>query len=145
MHHWLRGDPAQPPPPRERWNGRNHDWALHYLHADVILMPDKWEYPWYASWDLAFQAVVMAEIDPAFAKSQMRLLTLPRTQHPYGAIPAFEWDLNAVNPPLVAWAVWQIGRGRKGPDLPAATDRRPTMIDNARRPGSPHQRRQVRH
>ena len=108
VHHWLRGDPAQPPPPRERWNGRNHDWALHYLHADVILMPDKWEYPWYASWDLAFQAVVMAEIDPAFAKSQMRLLTLPRTQHPYGAIPAFEWDLNAVNPPLVAWAVWQI-------------------------------------
>jgi hypothetical protein len=108
IHHWLTGDPAQPPPPPERWNGRNRDWALHFFNADIVLMPDKWEYPWYASWDLAFQAVVMAAIDPAFAKQQMRLLTLPRSQHPYGAIPAFEWDFNAVNPPLVAWAVWQI-------------------------------------
>jgi Glycosyl hydrolase family 63 C-terminal domain len=108
VHHWLTGDPAQPTPPAERWNGRNHDWALHYFHFDILLMPDKWEYPWYASWDLCFQAVVMAEIDPAFAKQQMRLLTLPRSQHPYGAVPAFEWDFNAVNPPLVAWAVWQI-------------------------------------
>src|SRR6185436_19303199 len=108
VHHWLRGDPAQPPPPPERWQGRNHDWALHFQNADIVLMPDKWEYPWYASWDLAFQAVVMAEIDAEFAKAQMKLLTLPRSQHPYGAIPAFEWDFNAVNPPVVAWAVWQI-------------------------------------
>jgi len=108
VHHWLAGDPAQPAPPRERWHGRNRDWAMFYSHADVVLMPDKWEYPWYASWDLAFQAVVMAEIDPAFAKEQMRVMTLPRTQHPYGAVPAFEWDFNAVNPPILAWAVWQI-------------------------------------
>jgi len=108
VHHWLTGDPAQPTPPAERWRGRNHDWAFHFMNADIVLMPDKWEYPWYASWDLAFQAVVMAEIDPAFAKQQMRLLTLPRTQHPYGAVPAFEWDFNAANPPVIAWAVWQI-------------------------------------
>jgi hypothetical protein len=108
VHRWLSGDPTQPAPPAERWQGRNHDWALHFINADIVLMPDKWEYPWYASWDLAFQAVVMAEIDPAFAKQQMRLLTLPRSQHPYGSIPAFEWDFNAVNPPLIAWAVWQI-------------------------------------
>ncbi len=108
VHHWLQGDPGQPAPPPERLNGRNRDWAFHFYNADVVLMPDKWEYPWYASWDLAFQAVVMAAIDPAFAKQQMRLLTLPRSQHPYGAIPAYEWDFNAVNPPLVAWAVWQI-------------------------------------
>jgi Mannosylglycerate hydrolase MGH1-like glycoside hydrolase domain len=108
VHRWLSGDPTQPPPPAERWHGRNHDWALHFINADIVLMPDKWEYPWYASWDLAFQAVVMAEIDPAFAKQQLRLLTLPRSQHPYGAIPAFEWDFNAANPPLIAWAIWQI-------------------------------------
>jgi hypothetical protein len=108
VDHWLRGDPAQPPPPPERWHGRNRDWALHFFTADVILMPDKWEYPWFASWDLAFHAVVMAAIDPAFAKQQMRLLVQPRTQHPYGSIPAFEWDFNAVNPPVIAWAVWQI-------------------------------------
>ena len=108
VHHWLRGDPAQPPPPPERWQGRNRDWAMHFQNADIVLMPDKWEYPWYASWDLAFQAVVMAEIDAEFAKGQMKLLTLPRSQHPYGAIPAFEWDVTAVNPPVIAWAVWQI-------------------------------------
>ncbi len=108
VHHWLAGDPSQPAPPAGRWKGRNADWALHFHTHDVVLMPDKWEYPWFASWDLAFQAVVMAEIDPAFAKGQMRLLTLPRTQHPYGAVPAFEWDFNAVNPPVIAWAVWQI-------------------------------------
>jgi hypothetical protein len=108
VHRWLAGDVSQPAPPAERWQGRNRDWALHFHAHDIVLMPDKWEYPWFASWDLAFQAVVMAELDPAFAKGQMRLLTLPRTQHPYGAVPAFEWDFNAVNPPVVAWAVWQI-------------------------------------
>jgi hypothetical protein len=108
VHRWLVGDPAQPAPPAERWRRRNRDWALHFHNADIVLMPDKWEYPWYASWDLAFQAVVMAAIDPAFAKGQMMLLAAPRSQHPYGTIPAFEWDFNAVNPPVVAWAVWQI-------------------------------------
>jgi hypothetical protein len=108
VHHWLTGDPAQPAPPPSRRHGRNREWALHFQNADIVLMPDKWEYPWYASWDLAFQAVVMAEIDPAFAKQQMQLLLLPRSQHPYGAVPAFEWDFDAVNPPVIAWAVWQI-------------------------------------
>jgi hypothetical protein len=108
VHRWLVGDPAQPAPPPERWQGRNRDWALHFHNADIVLMPDKWEYPWYASWDLAFQSVVMAAIDPGFAKGQLMLLAAPRSQHPYGTIPAFEWDFNAVNPPVIAWAVWQI-------------------------------------
>jgi len=108
VHRWLTGDPAQPSPPASRWAGRNREWALHFQNADIVLMPDKWEYPWYASWDLAFQAVVMAVIDPVFAKQQMKLLLLPRSQHPYGAVPAYEWDFEAANPPVVAWAVWQI-------------------------------------
>jgi hypothetical protein len=108
VHTWLTGDPAQPPPPVERHRGRNRDWALHVRHADVLLMPDTWEYPWYASWDLAFQAVVMALVDPAFAKAQLLLLLDTRAQHPYGAVPAFEWDFGAVNPPVLAWAAWQV-------------------------------------
>ncbi|HJZ73605.1 MAG TPA: hypothetical protein VKE51_17815 [Vicinamibacterales bacterium] len=108
VHRWLEGDPAQPPPPAERWTGRNRDWALHFHYADVVLMPDKWEYPWHASWDLAFQVVVMAAIDPEFAKQQILLLMSPRSQHPYGTVPAFEWDFDAVNPPVIAWAAWQV-------------------------------------
>jgi hypothetical protein len=108
VHHWLTGDPAQPAPPPERHNGRNRGWALHFHAADVVLMPDTWEYPWFASWDLAFHVVVMAAIDPEFAKQQLRLLIEPRSQHPYGAVPAFEWDFDAVNPPVLAWAVWQV-------------------------------------
>src|SRR5262245_886832 len=107
VHQWLSGDPAQPPPPAERWNGRNRNWTL-LRHKDVILMPDTWEYPWFASWDLAFQAVVMAAIDPEFAKQQLLLLLQPRSQHPYGCVPAFEWDFDAVNPPVLAWAAWQV-------------------------------------
>src|SRR5262249_31052536 len=87
VHALRRGDPAQPPPPAERRHGRNADWALHFRAADVVLMPDKWEYPWFASWDLAFHVVVMAAIDPEFAKRQLLLLMQPRTQHPYGAVP----------------------------------------------------------
>jgi hypothetical protein len=108
VHQWLTGDPAQPPPPPERWSGRNRDWALHFRQADVVLMPDTWEYPWFASWDLAFHVVVMAQIDPEFAKQQLLLLLHPRSQHPYGCVPAFEWDFNAVNPPVLAWAAWQV-------------------------------------
>src|SRR5262245_14929278 len=107
VHRWLSGDPAQPAPPAGRQDGRNREWS-HIINEDVLLMPDKWEYPWYASWDLAFHAVVMAAIDPAFAKQQLLLLTLPRYQHPYGSIPAFEWDFGSVNPPVLAWAAWQI-------------------------------------
>jgi hypothetical protein len=106
-YRWLAGDPKQPRPPENRRRGRNRDWS-HVYNADVILMPDKWEYPWFASWDLAFQCVVMALIDPEFAKEQIKLLTTPRYQHPYGTIPAYEWDFNAVNPPVIAWAAWQV-------------------------------------
>ena len=108
VHRWLVGDPAQPSPPPERRSGRNRDWALHFRHRDVVLMPDTWEYPWFASWDLAFHVVVMAEIDPEFAKQQLLLLLHPRSQHPYGCVPAFEWNFDAVNPPVLAWAAWQI-------------------------------------
>jgi hypothetical protein len=108
VRQWLTGDPAQPAPPASRWNGRNRDWAGHFHNADIVLMPDKWEYPWYASWDLAFHVVVMALIDPEFSKQQLLLLTLPRTQHPYGTVPAFEWDFGAVNPPVLGWAAWQV-------------------------------------
>jgi hypothetical protein len=112
-YRWLEGDPKHPSPPEDRRHGRNRDWS-HVYNADVILMPDKWEYPWFASWDLAFQCVVMAMIDTDFAKEQIKLLTTPRYQHPYGTIPAYEWDFNAVNPPVIAWAAWQVYQMERG-------------------------------
>src|SRR5262249_33423187 len=108
VHRWLEGDPAQPAPPPERWRGRNRDWALHFHYADVVLMPDTWEYPWHASWDLAFHVVVMAAIDPEFAKQQILLLLRPRSPRRSGPVPAFEWDFDAVHPPVIAWAAWQV-------------------------------------
>jgi hypothetical protein len=104
---WLRGDPGQPPPPRERWDGRNHEWT-HLYNADVISMPDKWEYPWYASWDLAFHCVPIATIDPDFAKQQLVLLLREWYMHPNGQLPAYEWALGDVNPPVHAWAAWRV-------------------------------------
>lgn len=106
---WLRGDPAGPVPPPERWAGRNADW-IHLNNADVLLMPDSWEYPWYAAWDLAFHCVTMALIDPAFAKSQLVLLMREWYMHPNGALPAYEWQLSNVNPPVHAWAALQVFR-----------------------------------
>jgi hypothetical protein len=104
---WLRGDPAQPPPPPERWNGRNHDW-LHLYNDDIISMPDTWEYPWYAAWDLAFHTVVLSLVDPAFAKRQLITLTREWYMHPNGEIPAYEWAFGDVNPPVQAWAAYRI-------------------------------------
>ena len=104
---WLRGDPLQPPPPDERLMGRNHEWK-HLYNDDVISMPDTWEYPWYASWDLAFHAVNLSVIDPGFAKKQMLALTRERYMHPNGAIPAYEWAFSDVNPPVQAWAAYRI-------------------------------------
>ncbi|HEU5410833.1 MAG TPA: hypothetical protein VFU57_07420 [Candidatus Acidoferrales bacterium] len=104
---WLAGDPAQPEPPRERLDGRNHQW-VHLYNADVISMPDKWEYPWYASWDLAFHCVVMATIDPDFAKEQLILFLREWYMHPNGQIPAFEWNFSNANPPVHAWAAWRV-------------------------------------
>ena len=104
--HWLEGDPAHPAPPPERRSGRNADW-VHLYNRDVISMPDKWEYPWYAAWDLAFHMLPFARIDPDFAKGQLELFLREWYMHPNGQIPAYEWALSDVNPPVHAWACWR--------------------------------------
>jgi hypothetical protein len=107
VREWLQGDPAQPPPPPERKRGRNTDWR-HLNNADVLSMPDKWEYPWYAAWDLAFHCITFAMIDSAFAKHQLVLLTREWYMHPNGQLPAYEWAFDDVNPPVHAWAAWRV-------------------------------------
>jgi hypothetical protein len=104
---WLKGDPTQPPPDPLRKLGRNHDW-MHLHNSDVISMPDKWEYPWYAAWDLAFHCVAMSVIDPDFAKEQLILFLREWYMHPNGQLPAYEWNFSDVNPPVHAWAAWRI-------------------------------------
>ena len=113
---WLRGDPGQPPPPEARGQGRNTGWR-NLANSDVLSMPDKWEYPWYASWDLAFHCIPLALIDADFAKHQLVLLTREWYMHPNGQIPAYEWAFGDVNPPVHAWAAWrvfQIDRKQRG-------------------------------
>ena len=107
VRHWLKGDPAQPVPPPDRYNGRNKDWS-HLNNSDVISMPDKWEYPWYASWDLAFHTISFALIDSEFAKHQLKLLTREWYMNPNGQLPAYEWNFSDVNPPVHAWATWRV-------------------------------------
>ncbi|HTW29332.1 MAG TPA: glucosidase [Acetobacteraceae bacterium] len=104
---WLAGDPGKPPPPPERLHARNSDWP-HLNNADIISMPDKWEYPWYAAWDLGFHCVTFALIDPEFAKAQLVLLTREWYMHPNGQLPAYEWAFGDVNPPVHAWAAWRV-------------------------------------
>jgi hypothetical protein len=104
---WLNGDPAEPPPPPERKQGRNHNW-VHLYNDDVLSMPDKWEYPWFAAWDLAFHAIPLVMVDPDFAKRQLILLTREWYMHPNGQIPAYEWAFGDVNPPVHAWAAWRV-------------------------------------
>jgi hypothetical protein len=104
---WLAGDPGQPPPPAARHDGRNRDWT-HLFNRDVVSMPDTWEYPWFASWDLAFHMVVMARIDPAFAKDQLLLFLREWYMHPNGQLPAYEFDFGDANPPVHAWACWRV-------------------------------------
>ena len=104
---WLRGDPAQPAPPPQRLQIRNHDWR-HLNNADIISMPDKWEYPWYAAWDLAFHTIPISMIDPEFAKQQLILLTKEWYMHPNGQLPAYEWSFSDVNPPVHGWATWRV-------------------------------------
>ena len=104
---WLDGDPAHPPPAPERRRGRNHDW-LHLFNRDILSMPDKWEYPWYAVWDTAFHMIPFAAFDPQFAKEQLILLLREWYLHPNGQIPAYEFKFNDVNPPVHAWACWQV-------------------------------------
>jgi hypothetical protein len=107
VEQWLQGDPAGPSPPPERAEGRNAQWR-HLVNADVISMPDKWEYPWYAAWDLAFHCVPIALVDPDFAKRQLILLLREWYMHPNGQLPAYEWAFGDVNPPVHAWATWRV-------------------------------------
>jgi hypothetical protein len=107
VEHWVEGDPAQPKPPPERSRGRNSDWR-HLYNRDILSMPDKWEYPWYAAWDLAFHMIPMSRVDPEFAKTQLVLLLREWYLHPNGQMPAYEWDFGDVNPPVHAWACWRV-------------------------------------
>ena len=107
VERWLAGDSTQPPPDPSRRNGRNHDWTTLY-NSDVVSMPDKWEYPWYAAWDLAFHCVAMSLIDPDYAKDQLVLFLREWYMHPNGELPAYEWNFSDVNPPVHAWAAWRV-------------------------------------
>ncbi|MFN8634180.1 MAG: glucosidase [Chloroflexota bacterium] len=107
VNEWLNGDPGQPVPPPERKRGRNREW-MHFNAAEIMSMPDAWEYPWFAAWDLAFHCVPFALIDPDFAKEQLLLLGREWFQHPNGQIPAYEWAFGDVNPPVLAWAAWRV-------------------------------------
>ena len=104
---WLDGDPKQPPPPDSRRHGRNSHWRT-FDAFDIMSMPDKWEYPWFAAWDLAFHCVALAHVDPAFAKYQLTLLHREWFQHPNGALAAYEWSFDDVNPPVQAWAALEV-------------------------------------
>ena len=116
VRRWLDGDPLQPPPPAARRKGRNSDWR-HVFNADILSMPDTWEFPWYAAWDLAFHCVVLSLVDAQFAKDQLVLILREWYMHPNGQIPAYEWNFGDVNPPVHAWAalrVYQIERAKTG-------------------------------
>jgi hypothetical protein len=107
VEQWLDGDPTQPPPPNERQFGRNSEWR-HLYNERVMSMPDKWEFPWYASWDLAFHCIPLALVDPHFAKVQLDVIVREWYQHPNGQVPAYEWNFGDVNPPVLAWAAWRV-------------------------------------
>ena len=107
VREWLEGDPVGMPAPEDRRRGRNHDW-VHLYNADIISMPDEWEYPWYAAWDLAFHMIPMAFVDPDFAKEQLILFCREWFMHPNGQLPAYEWSFSDVNPPVHAWAAWRV-------------------------------------
>jgi hypothetical protein len=107
VEQWLDGDPGQPPAPEERLQGRNSGWR-HLYNERVMSMPDKWEFPWYASWDLAFHCLPLALVDVQFAKTQLDLIVREWYLHPSGKIPAYEWNFDDVNPPVIAWAAWRV-------------------------------------
>ncbi|MEP6652933.1 MAG: glucosidase [Myxococcales bacterium] len=121
VEHWIEGDPAMPRPPRDRAHCRNREWK-HLYARDVIAMPDKWEYPWFAAWDLAFHCVATARIDPTFAKQQLVLFGREWYMHPNGQLPAYEFAFGDVNPPVHAWAAWRVyqlaEQSGSGKDLP---------------------------
>ncbi len=112
IHKWLNGDPAQPSPPAERLKGRNYSWK-HLNNKDILSMPDKWEFPWYAAWDMAFHCLPLAMLDIDFAKKQLLLLTKEWYMHPNGHLPAYEWDFNDANPPIHALACWVVYKMEK--------------------------------
>jgi hypothetical protein len=107
VRRWLDGDPSEPTPPKERLHGRNKEWT-HLYNEDILSMPDNWEYPWYAAWDLAFHCIPLAIVDSDFAKDQLILLLREWYMHPNGQLPAYEWALGDVNPPVHAWAAWRV-------------------------------------
>lgn len=107
VHDWLKGDPTQPAPPAKRRRSRNQHWS-HLYNDDILSLPDKWEYPWFAAWDTAFHTIALAMIDPGFAKRQLDVLTREWYMHPNGQIPAYEWNFSDVNPPVHAWATWRV-------------------------------------
>ena len=107
VNRWLKGDPGQPTPPEQRKKGRNSHWK-HFVANDILSMPDKWEYPWFASWDLAFHCIGYAFLDPDFAKQQLKLMVSANYMHPSGQLPAYEWDFGDVNPPVHALATWHV-------------------------------------
>jgi len=107
VQQWLQGDPSEPAPPPERLKGRNNEWR-HLNNANIISMPDKWEYPWYAAWDLGFHCITLALIDPALAKKQLVMLTRDWFMHPNGQLPAYEWSFSDTNPPVHAWAAGRV-------------------------------------
>jgi hypothetical protein len=121
VREWLHGDPNQPASSAGTVDWPNHEWT-HLNNADILSMPDKWEYPWYAAWDLAFHCIPLAMIDPEFAKHQLCLLTREWYMHPNGQLPAYEWAFGDVNPPVHAWAAWrvfQMDRKQSGANMPA--------------------------
>jgi hypothetical protein len=107
IEQWMDGDPAGPTPPPQRKKGRNHEWG-HLNSSEIISMPDSWEYPWFAAWDLAFHCICFSDIDPDFAKNQLTLLTHEWYMHPNGQLPAYEWAFSDVNPPVHAWSTWKV-------------------------------------
>jgi hypothetical protein len=125
VHRWLEGDASGPAPPEARRHGRNHDWP-HFAASDILSMPDKWEYPWFAAWDTAFHVVPLAMIDPEFAKNQLLLLMREWYMHPNGQIPAYEWAFGDVNPPVFAWAPLPTAT-----ELIAVSELRPTETASA--------------
>jgi hypothetical protein len=129
---WLDGDAEQPPPPQSRKEGRNNDWR-HLFNRDIVSMPDTWEYPWYAAWDLAFHLVPFAHLDPEFAKEQLVLFLREWYQHPSGALPAYEFALSDVNPPVHAWACWRVYK--------IASRRGACLTTHHARPKTPRDRR----
>lgn len=116
VNRWIKGDPGQPVPPEKRKKGRNSRWK-HFVANDILSMPDKWEYPWFAAWDLAFHCISYAAVDADFAKQQLRLMVSTNYMHPSGQLPAYEWDFGDVNPPvhaMAAWHVYQTDKRNKG-------------------------------